>query len=216
MLKPSSAKRITALFALEKGFFIKKEEMKKQKFWQAYKAYDLVLMAMLAAISIAFKTIAGVLIRMITGPLGIPGGALAGGLYMLWLPLGLGLVGKKGAALIISAVQAVVLLITGMPGSHGVWTILTYLVPPLLVEVVFLFQKNNQINALHFLISTTLANIMGSFGSNLLFFRLSFLPLMLMLSAAALSGSLGGIIGYLVYSKVKGVLFKDKSSKENE
>ncbi len=135
---------------------------------------------------------------------------------MLWLPLGLALVGKRGTALLISTVQIVALLITGMPGSHGIWTVLTYMTPALIVETIFLFQKNNQVNILHFLFAAMLANIAGTYGSNLLFFRLSIIPLLFALSAAALSGCLGGIISYTVYIKIKkSTLIKDNSSLSN-
>ncbi|MGI6137165.1 MAG: hypothetical protein ACOYEE_05105, partial [Christensenellales bacterium] len=66
---------------------------RKLKGLKAFSIFDLVLLAMLTAASIGFKVVAGNLVRMITGPLGIPGGALAGGLYMLWLPLSIVLVG---------------------------------------------------------------------------------------------------------------------------
>lgn len=187
--------------------------MDKNKFLQAFSIYDLIFIAMLSAITIAIKTIIGILVRMITGPLGIPGGALAGGFYMLWLALGLALVDKKGTAFIIALVQSIVLLITGLPGSHGIWTFLTYLTPGIIVEIVFLFKKNN-CNILHFIISTALANILGTFGSNLLFFRMDILPLSFTLVAAAFSGCIGGIIGYLVYKKIDKSGFMKRKEQE--
>lgn len=175
--------------------------MPQKRFLNSYKVYDLIIIAMLSALGIAFKTVAGILVRMITGPLGVPGGALAGGLYMLWMPLGLSITGKKGTALLISLIQAVVLLISGAPGSHGIWTFLTYLAPAVLVEAVFLI-KGKQHNILHFVVATMLANIAGTFGSNLLFFRMSALPLIFTLVAAAFSGSLGGVIAYYTFQKI--------------
>lgn len=176
--------------------------MTKKRFLNSYKVYDFIIIAMLSALGIAFKTVAGILVRMITGPLGVPGGALAGGLYMLWMPLGLAITGKKGTALLISLIQAVVLLISGAPGSHGIWTFLTYLAPAVLVEAVF-FIKGKQHNILHFVVATMFANIAGTFGSNLLFFRMSALPLIFTLVAAAFSGSLGGVIAYFTFQKIQ-------------
>ena len=51
---------------------------RKLKGLKAFSIFDLVLLAMLTAASVGFKVVAGNLVRMITGPLGIPGGALAG------------------------------------------------------------------------------------------------------------------------------------------
>ncbi len=158
---------------------------------------------MFSALTIAFKTIAGILVRLITGPLCIPGGALAGGLYMLWMPLGLSLINKKGVGFLISLVQVIVLLVTSAPGSHGIWSFLTYLMPAIAVECVFLFRFQHRTTVLHFAVATMLANIIGTFGSNLLFFRLTWIPLLFTLTASALSGVIGGIIGYVTYIKLE-------------
>lgn len=176
--------------------------MPKKRFLSSYAVYDLMVIAMLGALGIAFKTIAGILVRMITGPLGIPGGALAGGLYMLWMPLGLAITGKKGTALLISLIQAVVLMISGAPGSHGIWTFLTYLAPAAAVEAAF-FIKGKKPNILHFVLAALFANIVGTFGSNLLFFRMSVLPLLFTLVAAAFSGAVGGVIAYFTFQKIE-------------
>jgi len=188
----------------------------KLKGLKIFGVFDLVLLAMLTALSIAFKAVVGILIRFITGPLGIPGGALAGGLYMLWLPLAIALTGKRGSAALIAAVQVVVMVTTGAPGSHGVWTPLTYMPPAILAELVFLYRPKNYYNAVQYVIATILANIAGTIGSNLLFFRMSFIPLMFTLLAAASSGALGGIVAYFAYSTVKksGVLDKLRKSSD--
>lgn len=192
----------------------------KKNFLQAYTIFDLVLIAMFTALTIAFKAIAGMLVRLITGPLGVPGGTLAGGLYMLWMPLGLCIINKKGVALLISLVQVVVLLITGAPGSHGIWSFFTYMAPALAVEIVFLFRFKGSVNILHFVLATMIANILGALGSNLLFFRLTWLPLLFTLAAAALSGAMGGVIGYVTYTKLKKTnlikYIKNKELKEEQ
>lgn len=197
------------------------EENKKRfefKGLKSFSVFDLVLLAMLAGLSVAFKTVVGILVRMITGPLGIPGGALAGGFYMLWLPLAITLTGMRGSALLIAAVQTVVMVTTGAPGSHGVWTVLTYMLPAVLVELVYVYRPKNGYNILHYILSTILANMAGTFGSNLLFFRMSLYPLLFTLLAAAVSGSLGGVLAYLIYKGVEksGVLKKLKKKKKGQ
>lgn len=188
----------------------------RRKFLKAYTVFDLILIAMLTAVTIAFKAVAGTLVKMITGPMGIPGGALAGGLYMLWLPLGVALTDKRGAALLISFIQSVVLLISGMPGGHGAWTFLIYLLPALAVEAVMLIGSNKGYNVLHFIAAAVIANIIGTFGSNLLVFRISFLPLMFTLCAAAFSGAVGGVLGYFTFVKIsKSGLLNKKFKKDD-
>lgn len=179
-----------------------KERQCKVKGLKSFDVFDLVLLAMLTAVSIAFKTLVGTLVRLITGPLGIPGGALAGGFYMLWLPLAIVLVGKRGSAFFIALVQTIVVITTGLPGSHGVWSLLTYLVPAILVELVFIYIPKDGYNVLHFIFSVILANVAGTFGSNLLFFRMSLYPLLFTLLAASLSGAFGGLLAYFTFVKV--------------
>lgn len=174
--------------------------LKKKGILKSFALKDLILIAMLTALSIAIKVIAGSLIRMVTGPLGIPGGALAGGFYMLWLPLAIVLVQRRGAALVVAALQTLIMITTGAPGSHGAWTILTYILPALPVEAVFFFRKKGY-NMLHFMLACCLANITGTFLSSQLLFRISLYPLLFTLLAAAFSGAGGGIIAYFAYTK---------------
>jgi len=191
--------------------------MTNNNFLQKFKADDLILIAMLTAITIAVKAVVGILIRLLTGSVGIPGGALAGGFYMLWMALGIALIRKRGVAFLISLVQAIVLIITNTPGSHGIWTFFTYLAPSIAIEAVFLINYRKECNVLHFIFSVMIANIIGTFGSNLLFFRMSFIPLMFTLTAAAFSGAIGGVLGFITYKKVLETgLFKKKNSTDSE
>lgn len=201
------------------------QEKGKARGLKAFPVFDLVLLAMLSGLSIAFKVVVGTLVRMITGPIGIPGGALAGGLYMLWLPLAILLTGRRGSALIVSGVQTIVLLTAGLPGSHGFWTLLTYLLPALFVELVYLFRPKKGYNVLHFIFANILANITGTYvvatvlanlggtdGSVLPMMSLSLYPLLFMLLAAAFSGAVGGVLGHLVFLMVgKTGLIKSKN-----
>jgi energy-coupling factor transport system substrate-specific component len=183
------------------------------KGFKAFGVFDLILLSMLTALSIAFKTVVGILVRLITGPLGIPGGALAGGLYMLWLPLAIALTGKRGSALVVAAVQTVIMITTGAPGSHGVWTILTYMPPAVLAELVFIYRPKNYYNIVQYIAATVLANLIGTFGINLIIFRMSLIPLLFTLLAASFSGSVGGLVAYFTYNIVNNTGVLDKFGK---
>ncbi|MCL2675822.1 MAG: ECF transporter S component [Firmicutes bacterium] len=181
---------------------------KRARFLKAFSVYDLLLIAMLTALAVAFKVAVKMLIGFIATPLGIPGGSLAGGLYMLWMPLALGLVKKRGAALLMTLTQSLTLFITGMPGGHGAWTFPIYMIPALIVEIVFLFSRSGKFNIIHFIAACCLANVAGTIGSDILYFRVIdslFLNLgslaiaVFLLGSAAFSGAVGGVLGYLVY-----------------
>ncbi|MBN2222382.1 MAG: ECF transporter S component [Vallitaleaceae bacterium] len=177
--------------------------MKKQNaLLQQYSMFQLILIAIIAALGIATKPIITPLVHIFTGPLFIPGGAIAGGFYMLWLVLGKGLVNKPGAATLIGLVQGILVIAIGTMGTHGVMSIITYTLPGLVVDLVFLVSKKKQYFLLHYVVGCLAANVTGTLLSNLLFFRLPFVSLVFILSTAALSGGIGGVIGYHL---IKGV-----------
>ena len=98
--------------------------------WQLPGEYPLI-----ACLGIAAKPIIVPLVRIITGPLYIPGGVIAGGFYMMWLVLGAGLIRKFGAGTLIAAVQAVMVMALGIHGTHGLMSLSTYLLPGIAVDL---------------------------------------------------------------------------------
>ena len=140
---------------------------------------------------------------MITGPLMIPGGALAGGFYMMWIVLGASLVNKKGAATLIALVQAIIVTISGIFGTHGFISIFTYALPGMMIDLFLVISKKHIDKPIMFFITGIIANISGTYLSNLVFFRLPLVPLILSLACASLSGGVGGLIAYRVFDKVK-------------
>ncbi len=184
-----------------------------------FSLFQLIILALVAALGVASKPVVVPLAHMITGPLMIPGGVLAGGFYMLWIVLGAGLVDRRGAGTLISLVQAILIVALGLYGTHGIVSFLTYLAPGLAVDLVFLPGGRWRGSSLAFFTAGMMANICGSYLVNLVFFRLPWIPLLLSLSTAALSGGLGGLIAYAMVHKLRqtglmglGVIENDNSS----
>ena len=166
------------------------------------KLADYILMAMLAALGIAIKTIIVPLVQIITGPLFIPGGVVAGGIYMLFLVLGKAIIRKPFVATLIALIQAALVMLSGSFGAHGAASLLTYALPGLAVDLVFfLFGRGSNLKPACFL-GGMAANMAGSFAVNLAIFNLSLIPLLLALTAAALSGGLGGLIAAALAEKI--------------
>src|SRR5690554_7397100 len=105
-----------------------------RKFLARYSVFELVIIALMACLGIAIKPVVVPLAHIITGPLYIPGGVVAGGFYMLWLVLGAGLVGKRGTATLIALVQAIMVVSIGVFGTHGIVSFLTYLLPGVAID----------------------------------------------------------------------------------
>jgi len=164
---------------------------------------DIVIIAMMASLGIAIKTIIIPLVQIITGPLFIPGGVVAGGFYMLFLVLGRSITGQHGTATLIALVQAVLVTTTGVLGSHGAVSIITYTLPGIAADLVFLIGGSKTGNAPVYFIAGLAANMVGSYAVNLAIFNLSFVPMMLSLCAAALSGGIGGLVAGSLAQKIR-------------
>jgi ABC-type thiamin/hydroxymethylpyrimidine transport system permease subunit len=143
------------------------------------------------------------LAHIITGPLYIPGGVIAGGFYMMWIVLGAGMVGRLGTATLISVVQAIMVISMGIFGTHGIMSLMTYVLPGLAVDLVLFVSRHRGCCLGCCFVSGIAANIAGTFLVNLVFFRLPLIPLILSLSSAALSGGLGGVIAYSVIKQFR-------------
>ncbi|MFA5523763.1 MAG: ECF transporter S component [Tissierellales bacterium] len=169
-----------------------------RNFLQRFSMFDLVVIALTAALGIGIKPIIVPLIHIITGPLFIPGGAAAGGFYMLWIVLGIGITRKTGTGTMIGLIQALLVIITGAYGTHGAVSLITYTLPGLMVDIGAKILNRRFISPASFFILGLLANITGTFLSSMVFFRLPLIPMLLSLSAASLSGGLGGLIAYKI------------------
>ena len=118
--------------------------MMANKFFERFSVFNLIMIAVVSALGIATKPIVVPLVHVITGPLFIPGGAIAGGFYMFWLVLGTGLVRKPGTGTLIGLVQGILVIATGTMGTHGIMSLVSYTLPGIVADVVFLFSKNKQ------------------------------------------------------------------------
>ncbi|MCL1829711.1 MAG: ECF transporter S component [Oscillospiraceae bacterium] len=161
-----------------------------------FKARDLILTAAMAATGIAVKAVFSPFVRLISAPLLIPGGALAGGLYMMWLIMAAGLTGKRGAASLAGLIQALLVIAAGAGGSHGLLSLVSYTLPGLAADAVFLLMRRRATDLPGCVVSCSAANLCGTVAVNLIFFRLPLIPLLLGLTAAAFSGGTGGVLAW--------------------
>src|SRR5690554_3439896 len=134
-----------------------------KKFLGGFSMYQLVIIALMAGLGVATKPIVVPLAHIITGPLYIPGGVIAGGFYMMWLVLGAGLVAKRGTATLISAVQAVMVVSLGIYGTHGLVSFLTYIIPGVAVDLTLLLSRKPARTLISCFLAGIAANISGSF-----------------------------------------------------
>lgn len=170
-------------------------------FLEKFTTFDLVIIAMMSALGVAVKPLVVGLVHIITGPLFIPGGSLAGGFYMMWIVLGAGLVKKRGTATLIGLVQSIIVIAAGVYGTHGIISLVTYTLPGLTVDLLLWLTRQEPEEKMGMFIGGIGANLCGVLLSNVIFFRLPLVPLLFSISAGALSGALGGLLAWMVASR---------------
>ena len=174
-----------------------------QKALRRFSVKDLILIAAMAAMGIAVKAVVTPLIHIASASLFIPGGALGGGIYMMWLVMAVGLTGKRGAATLAGLVQAILVILTGVGGSHGFLSLVSYTLPGLAIDLWLLISRHRLCCLPCAFISCILANLCGTMAVNMIFFRLPTVPLLLSLAAAAFSGGVGGILSWHILTALK-------------
>ncbi len=172
------------------------------RFLRRFSAQDLLYIAILAALGLAIKPIVTPLIHLISAPLMIPGGSLAGGFYMMWLVLAIALVNKPGTAILVGLTQAIVMISLGYFGSHGAVSLISYTMPGILAEFAAFFFRDKSTLAAH-VVLCTVANCTGALIVTVLVMRLAAIPLIMSLVAAVISGIIGGIMSHYVFKRLK-------------
>jgi len=170
---------------------------------------DLVLMTLFASLGLATKNIVHPLVAVITEPLYIPAGAVAGGVYMMWPVLAFGFVRKVGAASMTSLTQAFISLV--MPfGNFGLLSFVIYLAPGLAIDAFFLLLRHKACCAPCCMIATAIANAVGTVLVGALVLLLPLGVLSFLAVIAAISGSIGGFIANMLLVRIGKIGFGGK------
>ncbi|HPT72104.1 MAG TPA: ECF transporter S component [Candidatus Cloacimonadota bacterium] len=171
------------------------------RFFRRYSTHDLLLISLFSALGLAIKPIATPLVHLISAPLMIPGGSLAGGFYMMWLAMVVVVVPKFGSAFLIGIVQALAILVLGIMGSHGIISIISYSMPGLMVDLLALIV-GRKLKIWTQILFVIVANLTGTGIVMITIMRLPFIPAMIALGTAAFSGIIGGLLSYWLIKKL--------------
>ena len=172
------------------------------KLLKSLSAQDLIIITSIAAIGIAVKPIVGPLSKFISTPLGIPGGSLAGGFYMMWLVLAIVIVNKKYTGTVFGILQAVLVLLIGMAGKQGAFSLVSYSLPGIFADLVFYLIRHRE-RLLTQITLSTVANLSGSLATAVFFFKLPLVMIGVNIAFATASGIMGGFLAYGTYQALK-------------
>ena len=162
---------------------------------------DLVLVTLFASLGLATKNIIHPLVAVITEPLYVPAGAVAGGVYMMWPVLAFGFVRKVGAASLTSLTQAFISLVLPF-GNFGLLSFVIYLAPGLAIDAFFLVSRHKACCAGCCMIASGLANAVGTVLVAALVLALPSGILGFLAVIAAISGCVGGFIANMLLVRI--------------
>jgi hypothetical protein len=158
-----------------------------------FTVFELIIISLIAAVSIAIKPFVVLLGGVLTNSI-VPIGTISGVIYMIWLVLPSCFTQKRGTAILTGSVQACLALAFGMMGNRGLLNVPVYILPCIVLEIVMLLSKSYISSKISGFIAGGTANLTGAFIVGTLFLQLSFIPLMISLVLAFISGGVGGII----------------------
>jgi ABC-type thiamin/hydroxymethylpyrimidine transport system permease subunit len=172
---------------------------------------DLVIMALFASLGLATKNIIHPLIATIAGPLYIPTGALAGGVYMMWPIMAYGFVRKIGAAAVTSLTQAFISLILPF-GNFGLLSFVIYLAPGIAIDGFFLLSRHKACCAGCCMGAAALANAVGTVLVGTLVLVLPEFVLVFLALIAAVSGGVGGFLANMLLVRTRKIGLRDEKT----
>ncbi len=180
------------------------------------------VIALFAATGLAIKPVISPIAKSITSLFLLPGGAVAGAIYLIWPLLALLLLNKRGSAILVGLLQALTVLVTGIYGSHGILSIFTYTLPCVIIELTYWgSRKINQKFAC--MISAASGNVCANFMVGYFLSHLPMIPLLLGLIPAFIFGSLAGPIALslqnsiaTVFPALSGNSFNNRPTKDEK
>ena len=169
---------------------------------EGYTLRDFLIISLLAALGVATKPLLNPLSRFLLGTFAIPGGVFFGGLYMMWLALARGIVGKAGSATFTAFIQGGMALVLGLVPIGGILSVLIFLLPGVSVDLVFLIPGGaKRYRLCRFILACLAANVIG-ITMVALVGGIVQRPLILLVIIGALSGGLGGLVGYMISERI--------------
>jgi energy-coupling factor transport system substrate-specific component len=165
-----------------------------------FSARDLILITSIAALGIAVKPIINPLPDVSSH---WESRRFAGwGINMLWLVLALCIVRKKWTGTIFGMLQAVLVLLIGMAGKMGAFSLVAYTIPGIVADLVFFSGLKPEKLFTHLLLCA-MANLAGSVVTALFFFHHPLPVLALNSGLAIISGLSGGALSFGIYQALQ-------------
>ena len=192
--------------------------MSKRSLWS-----DLIVVALIAAVSMAVKPYLRAPFAFVQTTLGMPVGVFIGGLYMFWPLLAGYMVPRRGVVLFTCLLQGLLAVVAGFVGLLGPMAFFSYRAPGVVIEALHLLPGSpvararansaegpesgsggpGPVPALYWsVVGGALGNAAGATTNALLFFALRGAVFTLALTSSLLTGAAGGWLAAVVGRRV--------------
>lgn len=164
---------------------------------------DLILLALFADIGFVSKRLISPLANILTDLLRIPGG-IGTAFSLMFLVIGAYLVRRRYAAAVMGLIQCVLALSLGMTGAMGALSPIGYLIPGIVIDLVFMLCDRLDPDPF---ITLAAANMAGSAAAsitaNFIVFRLRGAVLCLYVLTGMICGGVCGMIADILIRRLR-------------
>ena len=178
------------------------------------KIRDLILLAFFADIGFVSKRVIAPFANVFTDFLRVPGG-IGTAFSLMFIVIGTYLIQRKGSATAMSLVQCILALSLGMTGAMGMLSVIGYIVPGIIIDIVLAFCIRCHVDTL---LSMIFANAAGSVAAaltaNFIVFRLHGAVLALYLLIALISGGICGLLAAVIFKRIRPLYRSEKNTSE--
>lgn len=164
---------------------------------------ELIFMALCCSLGLFAKRLISPATNMVTDLIRLPGGGVAGGISMSFLLLGASMSRYRWAGSCMGLLQGLLALVFGLSGNQGIFSVITYTVPGVVIDAMRLLWRGEREQPIFFMITCCLANASTAFASNLLVFHFHGLTFFVWLALAMCAGLLGGSISGLLFKRLR-------------
>lgn len=183
-----------------------------------YKLRTLIFLALCCDLGLFVKRIVNPFTNLITDALHIPGG-VGTSFSLMFLVVAAALTPNAFCGTIMGVVQSVLALGLGMVGSMGVLSPIGYIVPGIMIDLIFWTTRKTPLShSEQIVLANAISSPCAALSANFIVFHLRGVALLLYLGVAATSGAFCGLLGAKLAARlmpVIGVSIKhDKSIKK--
>ena len=181
-----------------------------------YSLRNLLFLTLCCDLGLFSKRLISPAANILTDFLRIPGG-IGTSFSLMFLVVAAELVPVFGCATLMSLVQSLIALSLGMVGSMGILSPIGYVVPGLVIDLLFLLSRKAGLGTD---LTLTAANMLGAasagVAANLIVFRLPAVPLALYIVVALTSGAICGCFAGVLVKRLRPVLSASAASDPEE